>query len=296
MNKNIKKPNFFIIGGPKCGTTSMSEYLREHPDVFFSDPKEPHFFNTDFSDKKRKVHSKDEYLKLFEGAAGYKAVGEGSVFYLFSKEAVPNILKFNPDAKFIVMIRNPVDMAYSLYYQYLKTGVENKGNFNEAWQAQTERAIGNDVPELCKDSKMLLYGSVCKIGDQLNTLYKHVDRDKVLIIFLDDMKENMYQEYKRVLHFLELQDTKRSEFPVVNRSKVPKSTFLLKLINFIGNLKRKLSINISFGILNVFKDKILIRKKRPQLNPSLKKDLTLYFKEDIADIEDITSRDLSFWI
>src|SRR6056297_204893 len=99
---NIKKPNFFIIGAPKCGTTSMARYLGEHPDIFFSDPKEPNFFNTDFSEKIRITTEIKEYLKLFQGADKYRRVGEGTVWYFFSKEAILYILKFNPEAKFIL--------------------------------------------------------------------------------------------------------------------------------------------------------------------------------------------------
>src|SRR6056297_3072691 len=136
---NIKKPNFFIIGAPKCGTTSMARYLGEHPDIFFSDPKEPNFFNTDFSDEYRKVTNIKDYLKLFRGADKYKRVGEGSVMYLFSKEAISNILEFNPKAKFIVMTRNEVEMFRSLHLQLLSSLEENEKDPEKAWRLQKER-------------------------------------------------------------------------------------------------------------------------------------------------------------
>src|SRR4030042_1995639 len=106
----MQKPNFFIIGGPRCGTTALSEYLRGNREVFFSEPKELNFFFTDFNPKYRLCTDENVYLgKYFSEAGQYRAVGEGTPWYLYSKEAVPNILRFNHSAKFIVMIRNPVD-------------------------------------------------------------------------------------------------------------------------------------------------------------------------------------------
>src|SRR6185312_16840962 len=100
-------PNFFIIGAPKCGTTALSEYLRRHPNIGFSEQKEPHYFNDDFSS--RHIYSLDEYMKCFASNSADKvAIGEASVFYLSSRSAVRNILQHMPDAKFIVMLRDPV--------------------------------------------------------------------------------------------------------------------------------------------------------------------------------------------
>ncbi len=134
----MKFPNFFIIGAPKAGTTALSEYLRGHPQVFFSEPKEPHFFNDDFS--ARHTYDMDTYLSYFKDAdEEYKAIGEGSVFYLSSKNAVPNILKKNPNAKFIVMLRNPVSMAQSWHAQAIHSFGETVLDFDKAWHLQDKR-------------------------------------------------------------------------------------------------------------------------------------------------------------
>ena len=89
INDNVQIPNFFIIGAPKCGTTALSEYLRKHPDIYFSYPKESNFFNDDFSDKYRKTKKFDIYLnQFFYNSKGYKAVGEGTVWYSSGGEVV----------------------------------------------------------------------------------------------------------------------------------------------------------------------------------------------------------------
>ena len=124
-----RAPNFFIIGAPKSGTTALSQYLRDHPNIFFSGVKEPHFFDLDTS--KRLKLDLQTYLSLFAKARPelHIAVGEGSTGYLFSKVAVSEILKFNPDSKFIVMLRNPVDLVQAWHSEMYFEGVENIRDF-----------------------------------------------------------------------------------------------------------------------------------------------------------------------
>ena len=137
---SMMKPNFFIIGAPKCGTTSLAAWLAEHPQIYFSPTKEPHFFNTDH---KRFLNSLQSYEKLFAGASKHHcSVGEASVWYMYSSAAVPNILEYNSDAKFIVMLRNPIEMAPSLHEELVFTGREDVNEFSEAWQLQDLRRNG----------------------------------------------------------------------------------------------------------------------------------------------------------
>ena len=115
----MKKPNFFIVGAPRCGTTALSEYLRGHPNVFFSQPKEIGFFATDFPGS-RVITRFEDYMALFNDVQpDHLRVGEGSVWYMYSREAARNIHEYNPKAKLIVMLRNPVDLVHSLHSQLL---------------------------------------------------------------------------------------------------------------------------------------------------------------------------------
>jgi hypothetical protein len=84
----VKKPNFFIIGAPKCGTTALSEYLRQHPNIFFSLPKELCYFGKDYPSCARPFKSDRQYLKFFRKAScEHLAIGEGSTRYLASKNS-----------------------------------------------------------------------------------------------------------------------------------------------------------------------------------------------------------------
>ena len=125
------KPNFFILGASKCGTTSMARYLAEHPDIFVSDPKEPHFFNTDFANRHTRYIK--TYESYFRSASEYHmAVGEASVFYLFSHKAVSNILVYQPKARFVVMLRNPIYMVYSWHSEALQSFGETEADFERS--------------------------------------------------------------------------------------------------------------------------------------------------------------------
>ena len=116
------RPNFFILGAPKCGTTSLATWLGAHPQVYMSPDKEPHYFNAD--DRHPGVSSLERYEQLFAGAgAEHAAVGEASVWYLYSKVAVANIEEYCQEPRYIVCLRNPVDMAHSLHEQQVVNGI-----------------------------------------------------------------------------------------------------------------------------------------------------------------------------
>ena len=115
----MKSPNFFLIGAPKCGTTSLSAWLAQHDDVFMCVPKEPSFFCTDI-EVRRAARNWQEYLGLFKGAGQARAVGEASTGYLRSRVAVPAILQWLPSARFVICLRNPVEMIASVHAQMVR--------------------------------------------------------------------------------------------------------------------------------------------------------------------------------
>ncbi len=291
----MTKPNFFIIGAPKCGTTALSEYLRTHPQVFLSNPKEPHFFNSDFSN--RYVTTLEDYMKLYSGVdEGHLAVGEASTRYLFSTVAVPEIMKFNPHAKIIVMVRNPVDMTYSLHSQAVFNGIEDVLVFSKAWRLQESRREGKHVPLICPDPKLLMYGDICLLGHQLEQLYSSVPRDQVKVIVFDDFISRTRDVYEEVLHFLVLQSDGRKDFPRVNVKKSYRLIFLQEMLFRLGTLKRVLGIRRGLGIYNIITRLNAKEARRKELPYELRRELQIFFKEDIDKLSEVLGRDLSRWV
>ena len=146
-------PDFFILGAPKCGTTALFSYLDDHPDIFMPAVKEPTYFAHDLWDTRTHITDPDRYSALFAGRKAGQITGEASTFQLVSKVAVTEILQAKPEAKFIVCLRNPLEMLPSLHAQALKVGLETDTNLERAWQrqayaraeGQTERIIWNFV-------------------------------------------------------------------------------------------------------------------------------------------------------
>jgi len=295
----MKRPNFFIVGAPRCGTTSMSKWLGDHPNIYMSPVKEPDFFNTDDGHSGR--FSLRQYENLFSKAGeNHIAVGEASAWYLFSREAVPNILRYNDKAKFIVMLRNPIEMAYSLHQQELYTGHENVRDFMVAWDLQAKRAKGLCIPKSCVEPKRLLYGLACKLGEQLARLYHHVPRERVLAIVLDDIKVNPRREYLKVLEFLGVPDDGRREFPVHNPAKRYRSPLLGRIITSLGNtaLRVKLTAGIQggIGILNPLRRLNTVKTHRAPLGREMWAKLAAYFEDDVRLLSELLDRDLSWWL
>ena len=212
-------PNFFIVGAPKSGTTALSTYLGEHPNVFMATPKEPDYFCKDFPAKSH-ASNLDEYLWIFRDARHYHmAIGEASVWYLYSKRAAVELKRFCPKARIIIMLRHPVDIAYSLHSQLLWTLDENEKDFKKAWGLQTERSRGGNIPKHCVEASFLQYKDVVRLGQQVQRYYDHFEARQIHLIFFDDFKTAPVNCYQEVLDFLSIPDDNRTHFPVINANK-----------------------------------------------------------------------------
>jgi hypothetical protein len=307
----VKKPNFFIIGAPKCGTTALSNYLRTHPNLFFSEFKEPNYFNTDFTETfrvrygtHRLLRSDADFLRLFERATEqHKAIGEGTVWYLCSQVAAKGIQAFNQKAKIIVMFRNPVDLAYSLHSQLLYSFNENVNDFEAAWRLQKRRQRGESIPRTCLDPKVLQYRDVCLLGSQLERLYRVFPRNQVLTISFDDFVGRTRELYEDVLAFLGLESNRMKYFPRINVRKSHRVRFInywlvtrapLWLRKATRTVKTRLGVN-SLGIYRMVKKYNVDEGLRQPLNLSTRQMLRESFSDDIDLLGKLISRDLGHW-
>jgi hypothetical protein len=274
-------PNLFILGAPKSGTTSLCEYLSEHQNVLFSDPKEPKYFHTDFSDAHRYCLSEKEYLSCFGEAEEYhKYVAEGTVWYLYSESAVPAILKFNPDSRFIVLLRNPVDLAHSLHSQLLYGGDEDIEDFELAWNLQDKRKNCRSLPKACRDAKALIYGEIASLGWQVDRLLKLVDPVKVKFIRFDDLCSDPRTIYLQVLEFLHLPDDGREGFNRTNQNRSIKSKKVSTVLFFVKRIKSALGVKRSFGVWGKLQPLIAETKPRVAISEELRAVMEEYFEKD----------------
>jgi hypothetical protein len=296
------RPNFFIIGAPKCGTTAMSEYLRTHPNVFMSKLKEPHFFSSDIINSPY-VRNVQEYLDLFRAASREQyMLGEASADYLMSKVAVEKIASFSPDSKIVIMLRRPSELVRSFHNQLVKHGVECVLDFEEAWNLQVERSQGRNLPRNIRFPKLLQYKMVGEIGTQVKRVVSIFPRDRVHIIFFDDFSVDPRGEYYRLLTFLGLHEDDREDFPRVNESiqyrwlwlgQLPK-----RLRGYVAKPLTTLRLKTGFrgiGLIKMLDRFNTVPAQRPPLSIEFRRYLDEVFSDEVSILEELLGRDLSAW-
>ncbi|ADE14476.1 sulfotransferase [Nitrosococcus halophilus Nc 4] len=291
----MKRANFFILGAPKCGTTSLASWLSAHPQVFMTKPKEPNYFSKDipFSHRPRSLREYEQLFKAVESQ--HQAIGEASTAYLRSKEAVPAILRYNPSAKFIVCLRNPVEMVASVHMQLIKVGRETEMSLEQAWKLQETRRHSKEVSQVCLESNDLLYVNICSLGEQMERLFKLVSRERVLVILLDDMKIDPRREYRRALDFLGVGDDGRSHFPVENARQVPRYPRLAQTLRAVGLMKAWIGFRKPTGIGKMIQSLNNQKPKDNTISPEMQAILQEFFCGDIEKLSQLLGRDLSHW-
>jgi hypothetical protein len=297
----MRLPNFFIIGAPKCGTTSIFDWLREHPNVYMSPLKEPRYFDRDL--RMRARISKAAYMDLFRRAGEqHLAIGEATVWYLYSREAVPNIEREIPGARYIVLVRNPVDMAYALHEQLSLNGAEPIRNFGRAWEMSPIRRRGQGVLGVfLSEPRLLDYQLVCRLGDQVEYLFSLVPRERILVLVLDDIRDNPRREYVKVLDFLGVPDDGREHFHVRNPAKQVRSHLLQNIIVLGMKGERVVKERLGLSPVNSAFFKALnawnkVARPRPPLPEELRAQMEAYFASDILKLGRLLGRDFSHWL
>ena len=301
-NKIAHWPDFFVIGAPKSGTTSLAAYLADHPNVSFSRLKEPFFFSTDLHSCLDAMTS-EEYLSLFPAKTDKCLRGEASSNYMFSVDAVPNILTVRPDAKFIAILRNPVDAAYAFYSEAVKNGREDAGTFQEAWRLQDDRRRGLCIPKHCREPKSLLYQDIFSYGRLLERLFSLVPRERAKIFIFDHFVADPANVYRQVLEFLDLPDDKRPSFPVHNPHLVYRSKRLYDVMRRPHPWMRALLVPAkTVAGSHYTKAKAFFMQRvvahpgtRPSLPPAFRRELVQIFKADLDRLTDLVDADVASW-
>ena len=298
----MPKPNFFIVGAPKSGTTALSDYLRDHANIFVCNPKEPHYFANDLPGR-QSVRTLNDYIHLFDNAnANHIAIGEASVWYLYSDVALQNIKIFDSSAKIIAMLRNPVNLVHSFHSQLLYNKTEDQQDFSRAWELINERKHGKYIPKHCADIKLLYYNEIAKLGDQIERLYNIFPSEQIKIIFFEEFSSNTVKVYKEVLQFLDVPMDERNHFPVINQNKQHKMQWLASFVKHPprslvkATLKAKEFIGLErLGLIDSLEKLNRNIVRREALSPSVLSQVSQEYRHDIDKLSQITGKDLSSW-
>lgn len=294
---NVRKPNLFLVGGPKCGTTSLQEYLSGHPQIFMCTPKEPCYFDKDlpWPDSPR---SEIEYMRLFDGAKSrHRVIGEASTNYLYSRVAVGNILAFNPDARFIVMLRNPIDMAMSLHSYSFQELTEDVEDFEAAWRLQGERRERRCLPTVNYHPDFVLYGPFCRLGEQLQRLNSQVDRGRIHVVVFDDLRLDPAGVYRAVLGFLGLQDDGRKIYPAKNVTGVPRFKVIHRLLAILLAIRQLAPVpRLGLDVFDRLKRLNIVAGPRRGISAEFRQELCAYFRPDVELLSALIDRDLTPWL
>jgi len=297
------KPDFFLVGAPKCGTTALFQYLCMHPSVYSPSTKEPNYFCEDFPGV-RGPRTESDYLSLYEEAAiTGQCVGDASVVYMYSAVALQKIYDFNPAAKIIFMLRNPVDMVYSLHSQYLFTLNEDESDFAKAWNLQSERFTGNRVPRKCLEPAVLQYETMGRMSAGVHLARSIFPHEQIKTLLIDDIKHFPQQTFNDVVAFLGLSPFELNDFPVVNANKMSKSRLVAALTQrglppFIRLPARALKRMLGFGGVAVLAKLDALNKtsqKREPLSTDMRLHLGRVFADEITELEVLTDRNLDHW-
>ncbi|MFV0297809.1 MAG: sulfotransferase [Hyphomicrobiaceae bacterium] len=290
----MRKPNLFVIGAPKTGTTALAKWLSGHPAVFFSEDKEPNFFSTDF--RLRKRPSEAEYSALFSGATEtHRYVAEGSTRYLASTVAVPAIEKWCAAPKYIAIVRNPVELVHSLHNHHVFLNIEQHEDFGKAWHMSEARARDEDIVPNCTDPDSLVYTRMGMLGEQISRLFETVPEERRKVMVYDDLKRDGAAFYRDALAFLGLEDDQQDVFEPVNVSMAQRSRFVAGAIDALAAIKEASGIKRSFNILAPIQNINRADRPREIMSPALSRELKDYFRDDVALLSSLLGHDLSAW-
>jgi Sulfotransferase family len=288
-------PNFFIIGAQKAGTTSLYHYLNQHPQVYMSPIKEPHFFEGMQSDylrpgrKMAPVTDPEDYRALFEAVSGEKAIGEASASYLYSPKAPALIRRSVPHARLIAVLRNPADRAYSNFLHLVRMGREPLTNFSEALQAEGERTQKKWGPHYYYRQKGFYYAQVKRYFDTFG-------RDQVRVWLYEDLKTDPVSMVRDIFRFLDIDETYVPDFSVEhNAAGLPKNkTLYTQVRRLTARNPALLERFLPAGPSRYVKSWFFV--KPPPFPAEVQRSLIDSYTEDILKLQNLIGRDLSSWL
>lgn len=298
-------PNFLFIGTGKAGSTSLYRYLNQHPEVFMSPVKETNFFSYEGGrpyfcgpgDLESAAHHTtitniQDYENNFKGVTTEKAIGEASPSYLYIPEAPHRIKKYIPQVKMIVILRNPVDRAFSAFAGYTKSGLEPLANFAQAVEEEPKRIQNNWAPSW----HYIQNGFYAR---QLKRYFNVFDRSQFKIYLFEDWKTDPLGMIKDVNNFIGVDDSFIPDMSKkYNQSGRPKSRLVYNFLSRPHPFKDFLKPLVPSGLRKNLSSnlKSLNLEKFPPISTELRLQLTQVYREDIFCLQELLNRDLNHWL
>jgi hypothetical protein len=314
-------PLLCIAGAPRCGTTALAEFLRAHPDVCFSRIKEPHFFSrfdlSDLKDDELRRTVLHSYLqRYFRWSADQCVLAEGSVSYFYAADRMRTLLRLWPNARFIILLRDPLELLPSYHQRLLYLGDETERDFGKAWRLTRDRALGRKVPRSCVDPRLLRYDKIASLGKHLSEFLDVVGRHRCLVLLHEDLAADPAAVYRRVQQFIGVRSFALPEQQVHRASAGYRIGWLQRLLYRPPLVTRAVLHKASKpdALLGVRDRKSpamarLARKLRRKLvrwnrapappvviPPDVRRVISDLLADDVAELSTLIGRDLSHWL
>jgi hypothetical protein len=295
----MKRPDFFIVGTFKAGTTSLYEYLRQHPQVFMPFHKEPMYFGADLDVRYQRM-SEAQYLALFADARPDQRVGEASPWYLYSASAAREIDAFSPGAQAIVMLRNPVDVMYAQHSQLLFNQRENLVDFGEALAAEPDRRQGRRIPPGALRREALFYRHSVRFAEQLQRYLDVFGPARVHVIVYEDLRDEPAHVVRDAFAFLGVDPAIPVNLQVQNPNRRARSGTLQKLIfRPPGPLRAVVPALRRIPLVHRLRDILVSANSRAEarapMDPALRHRLIAEMAPEIDELQRMIGRDLAIW-
>jgi len=288
----LKKIDCIIIGAKKAGTTSLKNYLMQHPDIISHNTMEFNFFLWDYEFEKTYEKMFNHYFNVSNNENSKKTILAKSATLYCNEKAIKRIHNHNPDCKLIFVLRNPTDRVYSDFCFNKKNGRAGNENINE---------LIVDIKS--KNYKTQMFTRYVCIGlyvKYLITIYKYFPRENVLLIKFEDLVSNSAKVLDMVFHFLELETVDNINYNKIhNKTTVPKYPIIAKFHNNLRNrsniIRRFLPFRLYKCISAFLSDFNRSKKKFNDLDRKHRKILLNYYRPYNKELEKMTGIDFSHW-
>ena len=295
-------PDFLIIGAARSGTTALARILQQHPEIFLSTPKEPHFLafanqaldfrgpGDDGMINRVAMTDPKQFAELFSAAKPGAKRGEGSVSTLYyHQHSIGNIQQYCPRAKLIVILRNPVERAFSSYLYMVSRGHETLPTFAEALDDEPRRIAAN-WHHIWHYTRLGMY------SEQITAFQQVFPTEQLKVLLFDDLAERPQQVARELYEWLDVEPNFRPDASIpVNRSGVPKNQAIHAALQRLQQLPRTKSL---LKHLVPWKLRERLRSANlahPKIDSQSAGRLAEVYRDELLRLEEVLGRDLSIW-